>query len=74
VSATRRKREKYVDGKPPDGVTEQRAFGEVLSFRAMCCDWCRFGPHKGCKHYEEMRERVLAEGLFQCPEYRRQGD
>ena len=73
MSATRRKREKYVEGPPPDGVTEKRNFGDVISFRAMACDFCRTGPHDKCKHYVGMRDRVLAEGLFQCPEYKRPG-
>lgn len=74
MPATRRHREKYVDGKPSEGVAEIRTFGAVISFRAMACDFCRFAPYEQCRHYDEMRKRVLADGLFQCPEYRRVDD
>jgi hypothetical protein len=74
MPATRRQRKKYVNGCPPDGVAETRTFGAVVSFRAMACDFCRFGPHERCGYYGGMRDRVLAEGLFQCPEYKRVAD
>lgn len=60
---------KYVNGKPPPGVTESRTFGDVLCFRATCCDFCKRAPHHACKHYPAMRDRVNDEGMFQCPEY-----
>lgn len=64
------RREKYLDGKPPEGVSETRTFGAVLCFRATNCGYCRWAPHEACKHYHAMREIVQAEGVVQCPEYK----
>jgi hypothetical protein len=71
ATTTNRRNNHYVEGKPPENVNEERTFGAVLSFRAMCCDWCRFAPHDTCQHYQGMRDRVHQEGLFPCGEYRR---
>ena len=56
---------------PPPGVSETRIFPALVSFRAMCCDFCYNKPTTSCQHYGDMAAQVREnDKLIQCPHYR----
>lgn len=50
-------------------VTEKRSFGAVLSFRAICCDWCASAGKCSAQEGEFAKVRET-DTIHQCPDYK----